>query len=101
MHISDRQGWLFTGILPHGYNVPNSFCFDIKCTDDPIMVGNIFDAFFVPWYYRKRLKAVLNKYLFRTILGYIVNSSKKSDLTGEKKEEPSQILSIASLFSYP
>ncbi|CAF1146005.1 unnamed protein product [Rotaria sordida] len=33
----NRQGWLFTGILPHGYDAPDSFCFDILCTDAPIM----------------------------------------------------------------
>ncbi|CAF4876634.1 unnamed protein product [Rotaria sp. Silwood1] len=33
----DRQSWLFTGILPHGYDAPESLCFDILCTDAPIM----------------------------------------------------------------
>lgn len=28
---------LFTGILPNGYGPPPGFCFDIYCSDDPIM----------------------------------------------------------------
>ena len=34
----DRQGWLFTGVLPHSYSEPLSFCFDISCSDQPVMV---------------------------------------------------------------
>ncbi|CAF4750611.1 unnamed protein product [Rotaria sp. Silwood1] len=33
----DRQSWLFTGILPLYYLSPPSFCFDITCSDQPIM----------------------------------------------------------------
>ncbi|CAF1191139.1 unnamed protein product [Rotaria sordida] len=33
----DRQSWLFTGVLPHGYSAPLSFCYDIMCSDPPIM----------------------------------------------------------------
>jgi hypothetical protein len=36
--LVDRQSWLFTGILPKGYSPPASFCFDIECSDPPIMV---------------------------------------------------------------
>jgi hypothetical protein len=36
----DRQSWLFTGILPHGYSGPSSFCYDLLCSDPPIMVRN-------------------------------------------------------------
>lgn len=28
---------LFTGVLPNGYNPPNSFCFDDTCGDEPIV----------------------------------------------------------------
>ena len=38
----DEQSWLFTGVLPNGYNPPGSFCFDILCDDQPIMVSRIF-----------------------------------------------------------
>ena len=34
-----QQSWLFTGVLPHSYSEPFSFCFDILCDDEPIMVG--------------------------------------------------------------
>jgi lysosomal alpha-mannosidase len=33
----DRQGWLFTGLLPNGYGPPGSFCYDAFCADPPIM----------------------------------------------------------------
>ena len=39
--ILDRQSWLFTGILPRGYGAPGGYCFDMKCTDDPIMVSEV------------------------------------------------------------
>ncbi|KAG0712704.1 Lysosomal alpha-mannosidase [Chionoecetes opilio] len=29
--------WLFTGVLPNTYSPPKGFCFDILCSDDPIM----------------------------------------------------------------
>ncbi|XP_063885164.1 lysosomal alpha-mannosidase-like isoform X4 [Scylla paramamosain] len=29
--------WLFTGVLPRGYSPPVGFCFDILCSDEPIM----------------------------------------------------------------
>ncbi|CAF0732780.1 unnamed protein product [Adineta ricciae] len=35
-----EQSWLFTGILPNGYGAPNSFCFDYRCSDNPIMDDN-------------------------------------------------------------
>ncbi|UJR26763.1 hypothetical protein I4U23_008078 [Adineta vaga] len=34
------QSWLFTGILPNGYGAPGSFCFDYRCSDNPIMDDN-------------------------------------------------------------
>ena len=37
-YFIDRQSWLFTGVLPNGYGPPNSFCFDSRCNDQPIMV---------------------------------------------------------------
>ena len=37
----DKQSWLFTGILPHGYGAPNGFCFDLFCSDAPIIVSSI------------------------------------------------------------
>ncbi|CAF4737494.1 unnamed protein product [Rotaria sp. Silwood1] len=33
----DRQSWLFTGVLPNRYVPPDSFCFDQRCSNDPIM----------------------------------------------------------------
>ena len=42
-----RQSWLFTGILPHGYGSPNTFCFDYRCMDDPIMVRRILTNVFL------------------------------------------------------
>jgi hypothetical protein len=51
MSISGDQSSLFTGILPHGYGPPNTFCFDFRCTDDPIMVSQILLAFFAHVYY--------------------------------------------------
>ena len=36
--FSDRQSWLFTGVLPNGYDPPSSFCYDFVCADEPIMV---------------------------------------------------------------
>ncbi|CAF1013919.1 unnamed protein product [Didymodactylos carnosus] len=33
----DRQSWLFTGVLPNGYNPPDGFCFDLFCDEQPIM----------------------------------------------------------------
>ncbi|CAF3848079.1 unnamed protein product, partial [Rotaria sp. Silwood1] len=33
----DSKSWLFTGVLPNGYGPPNSFCFDYRCSDNPIM----------------------------------------------------------------
>ncbi|CAF1592796.1 unnamed protein product, partial [Adineta steineri] len=35
-----EQSWLFTGILPNGYSAPDSFCFDYRCADQPIMDDN-------------------------------------------------------------
>ncbi|CAF1441903.1 unnamed protein product, partial [Rotaria sordida] len=32
-----RESWLFTGVLPNGYGPPGSFCFDYRCSDNPIM----------------------------------------------------------------
>jgi lysosomal alpha-mannosidase len=40
-NLADK-GWLFTGILPHGYGPPTTFCFDFRCMDNPIMVSNNF-----------------------------------------------------------
>ncbi|CAF3311727.1 unnamed protein product [Rotaria sp. Silwood2] len=37
LDVLDRQSWLFTGILPLYYLSPPSFCFDITCSDQPIM----------------------------------------------------------------
>ena len=37
--FTGEQSWLFTGILPHGYGAPDSFCFDYRCSDNPIMVS--------------------------------------------------------------
>ena len=37
--ISGAQSWLFTGILPKVYTPPDSFCFDYRCSDNPIMVS--------------------------------------------------------------
>lgn len=42
----DRRSWLFTGILPHGYSSPSTFCFDYRCMDDPIMVSKSLIASF-------------------------------------------------------
>ena len=39
--ILDRQSWLFTGVLPHGYDPPISFCYDFLCDNQPIMVNLI------------------------------------------------------------
>ena len=33
-----EQSWLFSGILTRVYTPPNSFCFDYRCSNDPIMV---------------------------------------------------------------
>ncbi|MPC27361.1 Lysosomal alpha-mannosidase [Portunus trituberculatus] len=32
-----EAAWLFTGVLPRGYSPPVGFCFDILCSDEPIM----------------------------------------------------------------
>lgn len=32
-----EAAWLFTGVLPNRYMPPTGFCFDILCTDEPIM----------------------------------------------------------------
>jgi len=32
-----KTSWLFTGALRNGYNPPDGFCFDILCSDEPIM----------------------------------------------------------------
>lgn len=48
-----RQSWLFTGVLPNGYGPPGWFCFDIFCTDDPIMVISMFkQLLFIVVFYR-------------------------------------------------
>ena len=38
--FSDRQSRLFTGILPDTYQSPDTFCFDYRCSDNPIMVSS-------------------------------------------------------------
>ena len=37
--ILDTLSSLFTGLLPNGYNPPDTFCFDLYCADPPIMVS--------------------------------------------------------------
>ena len=32
-----KSSWLLTGALFNGYNPPNGFCFDVYCSDEPIM----------------------------------------------------------------
>ncbi|CAF2836034.1 unnamed protein product, partial [Rotaria sp. Silwood2] len=44
----DRQSWLFTGILPLYYLSPPSFCFDITCSDQPIMDDKSLHDYNVP-----------------------------------------------------
>jgi lysosomal alpha-mannosidase len=39
---------IFTGVLPHGYNPPDGFCFDIYCNDDPIIDDPNLDEYNVP-----------------------------------------------------
>ncbi|KAB7498675.1 Lysosomal alpha-mannosidase, partial [Armadillidium nasatum] len=35
--LGEDSSWIFTGDLPHHYEAPSGFCFDINCGDDPIM----------------------------------------------------------------
>ena len=32
---------IFTGVTYNGYGPPSGFCFDIKCSDPPIMVSRV------------------------------------------------------------
>nr|AYV89059.1 saliva protein-5 [Tetranychus truncatus] len=32
-----EKSYLFTGVLPNGYNPPDGFCFDDTCSDEPIV----------------------------------------------------------------
>lgn len=34
-----EKSWIFTGILPRVYTAPQSFCFDYRCSDEPIKVS--------------------------------------------------------------
>lgn len=34
-----EESWLFTGVIPRTYDAPASFCFDIRCQDEPIKVS--------------------------------------------------------------
>lgn len=46
------KGDLFTGALPNSYGPPAGFCFDILCSDPPIMVFNyILISFSYSFYY--------------------------------------------------
>lgn len=35
--VAGEAARLFTGVLPNGYGPPPGFCFDILCSDEPIM----------------------------------------------------------------
>lgn len=35
--VAGEAAELFTGVLPNGYGPPPGFCFDILCSDEPIM----------------------------------------------------------------
>ncbi|CAF3755266.1 unnamed protein product [Rotaria sp. Silwood1] len=58
----DRQSWLFTGILPHGYDAPESLCFDILCTDAPIMDDARLHDYNVPERVQTFINAAHNEY---------------------------------------
>ncbi|CAF1424428.1 unnamed protein product [Rotaria magnacalcarata] len=51
-----RQSWLFTGVLPHSYSGPSTFCFDIHCSDQPIMDDKRLHDYNVP----ERVQSFIN-----------------------------------------
>jgi hypothetical protein len=73
-YISDRQSWLFTGIMPHGYGSPSTFCFDYRCTDDPIMVSKILIGFFASFtsiYIHYRMMSVCMIITFQSVYKHL------------------------------
>ncbi|CAF1386287.1 unnamed protein product [Adineta steineri] len=44
----DRQSWLFTGVLPTGYGAPPTFCYDMMCSDPPIIDDENVEDYNIP-----------------------------------------------------
>ncbi|CAF1668432.1 unnamed protein product [Rotaria magnacalcarata] len=57
----NKDGWLFTGVLPNGYGPPDSFCYDAFCGDAPIMDDPRLHDYNVPERVRTFIRAAQNE----------------------------------------